>query len=130
MGRRRDRQAMTALGAMEERLVVAEPVITWAPCRDDWSGAGVLLACTVSRLLAGEDTTADDRMRPSLSGAGAAPGVRWGRQGLAGATGRQDPAGSSAVSGAQGPMRRSRHGGRLAPTARALVPPVIRGASR
>ena len=126
MGRTRDRQAMTALGA-EERLVVAEPVITWAPCRDGWSGAGGLLACTVSRLLAGEDTAADDRMRPSLSGAGAAPGVRWGRQGLAGATGRQDPAGSSAVNGA---MRRSRHGGRLAPTARALAPPVIRGASR
>ena len=130
MGRKRDRQAMTAFGAMEERLVVAEPVITWAPCRDGWSDAGGLLACTVSRLLAGEDTTADDRMRPSLSGAGAAPGVRWGRQGLAGATGRQDPAGSSAVS-----VRRDRCGARgtggdCAPTARALVPPVIRGASR
>jgi hypothetical protein len=74
MGRRRDRQAMTALGAMEERLVVAEPVITWAPCRDGWSGAGGLLACTVSRLLAGEDTTADDRMRPSLSGRERPPG--------------------------------------------------------
>ena len=131
MGRRRDGQAMTALGAMEERLVVAEPVIAWVPCRDDGAARAVLVACTVSRLRAGEYTTADYRMRASLLGAHCRGRDRpRGRLGLAGATGRQDPAGSSAVSGAQGSM-----GAVAAPVAtdangHSTRPPVIRGASR
>jgi hypothetical protein len=82
MGRRRDRQAMTALGAMEERpVVVAEPVITWAPCREDGAtpavssllpSAGCSLASTRPPI-----TGCDRHCRGRMVGDGTGPGVRW-----------------------------------------------------
>ena len=81
MGRRRDRQAMTALGAMEERLVVAEPVITWVPCRDDGAAravsslvpsAGCSLASTRPPI-----TGCELHCWGRIVGDGTGPGVRW-----------------------------------------------------